>query len=51
MAGIQQEVDRSASSSNQGNSAEPDKIKGIRDDIEEEDVEESYYRYIQYVLI
>lgn len=26
-------------------SGEQDKSKGIRDDIEEEDVEESYYRY------
>ncbi|KAK3878455.1 hypothetical protein Pcinc_016913 [Petrolisthes cinctipes] len=43
MAGIEQEVKRTK---NKGG-VEKKEIKGVRDDIDEEDDEESYYRYIQ----
>lgn len=44
MVGIQQEVTRSATTSEQSAPIDP---KPIRQDIEEEDVEESYYRYME----
>ncbi|KAL1137792.1 hypothetical protein AAG570_009488 [Ranatra chinensis] len=44
MAGIEQQVKKQACPKPVG---EEEKAKGIRDDIEEEDVEESYYRYME----
>ncbi|KAK9501901.1 hypothetical protein O3M35_012537 [Rhynocoris fuscipes] len=46
MAGIESQMRSQAVKSSQ-ESGEQDKSKGIRDDIEEEDVEESYYRYME----
>ncbi|XP_047112962.1 ATP-dependent RNA helicase DDX42 isoform X2 [Schistocerca piceifrons] len=43
MAGIEQQVHRETTKIME----KDDKKKGIRDDIEEEDVEESYYRYME----
>ena len=47
MAGIEREVQRETDKFQE----KEDKKKGIRDDIEEEDVEESYYRYVQFSVI
>uniref|UniRef100_A0A069DW43 RNA helicase n=1 Tax=Panstrongylus megistus TaxID=65343 RepID=A0A069DW43_9HEMI len=46
MAGIESQMRSQAVKAGQ-ESGEQDKSKGIRDDIEEEDVEESYYRYME----
>ncbi|XP_076053085.1 ATP-dependent RNA helicase DDX42 isoform X1 [Oratosquilla oratoria] len=45
MAGIEKEVKKEANPSKKG--VEKKEIKGVRDDIDEEDDEESYYRFIQ----
>ncbi|XP_071446281.1 ATP-dependent RNA helicase DDX42 [Hetaerina americana] len=48
MAGIENQVKKQSTSNSEKEEKDKDKLrKGIRDDIEEEDDEESYYRYME----